>query len=70
MSANSSDIIQIQTHCSFCFKKRFMAFANAFDMAYTIKRGLHVILSQPILLSMVTSSLSLFDMLAKLSTTT
>lgn len=46
-------------------KRKIMAFAVAFDTAYTIKRALQAMLSQPVSLSVMTDSLSLFAALTK-----
>ena len=47
-----------------------MAFADAFDMAFTIKYDMQMIMKQYIPLNMYTDSLSLFDVLTKSTTTT
>ena len=47
-----------------------MAFADAFDMAYTIKYDLQIMLNKIIPISMLTDSKSLFDVLTSSSTTT
>ena len=47
-----------------------MAFADEFDMKYTIKYDIQSILNKVILLRMLTDSLSLFDVLTKATVTT
>lgn len=44
--------------------------AEEFDMAYTVKCGVHSILMQAITLTKITDSLSLFDTLTKASVAT
>lgn len=46
-----------------------MAFADGFDVAYSLKYDLQVILNQQIPLVMLTGSLSLFDVVTKASAT-
>ena len=47
-----------------------MAFADAFDMTYAIKRDIELMTNQPIPISMLTDSLSLFDVITKSTITT